>query len=105
MCPVCLPRLNPGALRAAGLSSQDVYAAIRSANVNGPTGSQQGKERAEAVLLNGQITGAADYARLVLKTVDGAAVRLSDVAEVIDGVANTRLEAGHHPHPHQDRRG
>ena len=91
--PAVRVRLNPGALRAAGLSSQDVYNAIRSANVNGPTGSQQGPERAEAVLLNGQITKAADYARLVLKTVDGAAVRLSDVADVIDGVANSRLAA------------
>ena len=45
------------------------------------------------MLLNGQITKAADYARLVLKTVDGAAVRLSDVADVIDGVANSRLAA------------
>ena len=91
--PAVRVRLNPGALRAAGLSSQDVYAAIRAANVNGPTGSQQGPERAEAVLLNGQITEAADYGRLVLKSVDGAVVRLSDVAEVVDGVANSRVAA------------
>ncbi len=91
--PAVRVRLNPGALRAAGLSSQDVYAAIRSANVNGPTGGFQGADRAEALLLNGQITEAADYARLVLKVSGAATVRLGDVAEVLDSVSNTKLAA------------
>ena len=75
------------------MSSQDVYTAIRTANVNGPTGGTQGPERAELIRLNGQITRAAEYGRLVLKSVDGATVRLSDVAEVVDSVANTKLAA------------
>ncbi len=91
--PAVRVRLNPGALRAAGLSSQDVYSAIRSANVNGPIGGFSGPERAETLLLNGQITQAIDYAGLVLKSRNGATVRLSDVAEVLDGVANTKLAA------------
>lgn len=91
--PAVRVRLNPAALRAAGLSSQDVYNAIRTANVNGPTGGTQGSERAELIRLNGQITRAAEYGRLVLKSVDGATVRLSDVAEVVDGVSNTKLAA------------
>ena len=91
--PAVRVRLNPGALRAAGLSSQDVYTAIRSANVNGAVGGFQGPLRAEGIQLNGQITQAADYAALVLKTVNGATVRLGDVAQVMDGVANTKLAA------------
>ena len=91
--PAVRVRLNPAALRAAGLSSQDVYTAVRNANVNGPIGGLQGPERAETLELNGQITQASDYARLVLKTANGASVRLSDVAEVLDGVANTKLAA------------
>ena len=91
--PAVRVRLNPGALRAAGLSSQDVYTAIRNANVNGPIGGFQGSVRAETLQLNGQITQAADYAGLVLKSVNGATVRLSDVAQVLDGVANTKLAA------------
>ena len=43
--------------------------------------------------LNGQISQASDYAPLVIKTVKGVVLRLSDVATVIDGVANTRLAA------------
>ncbi|HEY0207071.1 MAG TPA: efflux RND transporter permease subunit [Acetobacteraceae bacterium] len=91
--PAVRVRLNPAALRAAGLSSQDVYTAIRSANVNGATGGFQGPLRAETIQLNGQITQAADYAALVLKSANGATVRLGDVAQVMDGVANTKLAA------------
>ena len=91
--PAVRVRLNPAALRAAGLSSQDVYAAIRSANVNGPVGSFQGPLRAETIELNGQITQASDYAPLVLKTTGGATVRLGDVAEVLNSVSNTKLAA------------
>ena len=91
--PAVRVRLNPAALRAAGLSSQDVYSAIRSANVNGATGGFQGPLRAETIQLNGQITQAADYAALVLKSANGATVRLGDVAQVMDGVSNTKLAA------------
>ena len=97
--PAVRVRLNPGALKATGLSSQDVYTAIRNANVNGPIGGFSGPERAETLLLNGQITQAEDYAGLVLKSHNGATVRLSDVATVINGVANTKLAAWQGDHP------
>ena len=97
--PAVRVRLNPAALRAAGLSSQDVYNAIRNANVNGPIGGFSGPQRAETLVLNGQIGHARDYGRLVLKSTAGATVRLSDVAEVLDGVSNSKLAAwlGQHP--------
>ena len=91
--PAVRVRLNPAALRAAGLSSQDVYTAIRTANVNGPLGGFQGPERATTLQLNNQIVDAVDYARLVLKVSGTATVRLGDVAEVLDGVSNTKLAA------------
>ncbi len=91
--PAVRVRLNPAALRATGLSSQDVYTAIRSSNVNGPVGNFSGPDRAEGLTMNGQISQAADYAALVLKSQNGAVVRLSDVATVINGVANTKVAA------------
>ncbi len=97
--PAVRVRLNPAALRAAGLSSQDVYTAIRNSNVNGPIGGFSGPERAETLTMNGQITQAEDYAGLILKTSNGAVVRLGDVAEVINGTANTRLAAWEDKHP------
>jgi multidrug efflux pump len=91
--PAVRVQLDPGALRAAGLSAQDVYSAIRNANVLQPTGSFQGPKRTEEILINGQIRRAADYGRIVLRAHNGAILRLSDVAHVIDGVSNTRLAA------------
>ena len=97
--PAVRVRLNPAALKATGLSSQDVYTAIRNANVNGALGSFEGRERAETIQLNNQITQAADYAGLVLKSANGATVRLGDVASVVDGVANSKLAAWEGTHP------
>ena len=91
--PAVRVRLDPVRLAAAGLAGQDVLTAIKGTNVLEPTGSFQGPDRAETIGINGQISQASDYAPLVIKTGNGAVLRLSDVATVIDGVANTRLAA------------
>ena len=91
--PAVRIRLNPAALAAAGLSGEDVAAAVRAANVTGPLGGFEGPDRAETIATNGQLAHAADYRGLVLKSAGGAIVRLADVATIIDGVANTRLAA------------
>ena len=91
--PAVRVQLDPGALRAAGISSEDVLTAIKNANVLEPTGNFEGRQRAEQIEINGQISRAADYGRIVLRAHNGAVLRLSDVAHVIDGVANTRLAA------------
>jgi len=91
--PAVRIQLDPAALANAGLSAQDVYTSIRANNVNGPTGSFQGAERAETIGINGQLSSAAEYRPLVIKTVNGAVVRLESLATVVDGVANIRLAA------------
>jgi multidrug efflux pump len=91
--PAVRVRVDPQELAAAGVSTQDVYNAIRGANVLEPTGSFQGPDRAESIGLNGQLSQADEYRGLVIKTSKGAALRLSDIATVINGTANTRLAA------------
>ena len=91
--PAVRVRLDPGRLAATGLAAQDVYNTIKGANVLQPTGSLQGPTRAESIGINGQMSQAQDYAPLVLKAGNGAILRLSDVATVVNGVANTRLAA------------
>ena len=91
--PAVRVRLDPVRLAAAGLAGQDVLTAIKGANVLEPTGAFQGPDRAESIGVNGQISQASDYAPLVLKAGNGAILRLSDVATVVNGVANTRLAA------------
>jgi multidrug efflux pump len=91
--PAIRVQLDPGALKAAGISADDVRQAIVNANVLEPTGSFQGPQRAEEIAINGQIRHAADYGRVVLKTSNGSVLRLSDVARVTDSVSNVRLAA------------
>ncbi|HTZ70710.1 MAG TPA: efflux RND transporter permease subunit [Acetobacteraceae bacterium] len=91
--PAVRIQLDPGALLSAGISAQDVVSVIQNANVLQPTGGFEGPRRSEQIRVNGQISRAAAYGRLVLKTHNGAVLRLSDVAHVIDGVSNTRLAA------------
>jgi len=91
--PAVRIRLDPAALAAAGLAGQDVYTAVRQANVTGPVGGFEGDDRAETIGTNGQLRRAADYRPLILKSSNGATVRLGDVASVVDGVANTMLAA------------
>jgi multidrug efflux pump len=91
--PAVRVQLDPVRLNAAGLAAQDVYNTIRAASVLEPTGGFQAPDRAQSIGVNGQLSQAEEYAPLVLKAGNGAVVRLSDVATVINGVANSRLAA------------
>jgi multidrug efflux pump len=91
--PAVRIRLDPVRLAAAGLSGQDVYTAVRGTNVLEPLGGFQGPEQAETIGVNGQMWQAAQYRKLIVKSGNGAILRLSDVASVINGTANTRLAA------------
>ena len=91
--PAVRIRLDPVRLAAAGLSGQDVYAAVRAANVLQPLGGFQGHEQASSLGINGQIWQASQYRPLIIKTAGGAILRLSDVASVVNSTTNTRLAA------------
>jgi len=91
--PAVRVQLDPAALQATGMSSQDVFTAIRAANTDGALGGFDGPLQAETIGLNNQISHGRDYGNLILKSSNGATVRLKDVARVLDGVANIRLAA------------
>ncbi len=91
--PAVRVALDPERLAATGLAGQDVYTVIRNANTIGALGGFQGADRTETLGLNNQISQAAEYKPLIVKSGKGAILRLSDVANVTDSVANTRLAA------------
>ncbi|HUB16566.1 MAG TPA: efflux RND transporter permease subunit [Acetobacteraceae bacterium] len=91
--PAVRIRLDPQRLAATGLSAQDVYAAVRGTNVLEPTGGFEGRDRAESIGANGEISQADDYAPLVIRAGKAGVLRLADVASVINGTANVRLAA------------
>ena len=88
--PAVRVELNPPALFKYGIGLEDVRAALASANANTPKGSIDiGAERYQ-VYTNDQATRAEQYRNLVIAYRKGAAVRLADVAEVLDSVENVR---------------
>ena len=79
-------QLNPLAMASRQIGIDEVANAIRSGNVNLPSGTLWGATRAYTVQATGQLTDAAAYRPLVVAHRNGAPVRLQDVADVVDGV-------------------
>jgi multidrug efflux pump len=88
--PAVRIELNPFALNKVGISTEDVRAAIQASNANRPKGIVQGDERRLQIYTQTPALRASDYAPMVIAWRNGAAVRLQDVAEVVDGVEDTR---------------
>ena len=86
--PAVRVELNPTALFKYGIGLEDVRAALASANANSPKGAIEGDGKHYQIYTNDQASHAADYAPLVIAYRNGAAVRLSDVADVEDSVEN-----------------
>jgi multidrug efflux pump len=88
--PAVRVELNPQALFKYGIGLEDIRAALASANANSPKGTIEDGGRRYQVYTNDQATRALDYAPLVVAYRNGAAVRLSDVADVINSVEDVR---------------
>ncbi|HEX2685043.1 MAG TPA: efflux RND transporter permease subunit [Kofleriaceae bacterium] len=89
--PAVRVQVDPVALAGTGLTVEDVRLAIAAANVNQPKGNLDGARQDWAIATNDQLANAASFRPLVIAYKNGAAVRLSDVARVIDGVENAQL--------------
>ncbi|MFE8596311.1 multidrug efflux RND transporter permease subunit [Archangium violaceum] len=91
--PAVRIQANAPALSAQGLTLEDVRTAIGAANVNAPKGSFDGPRQSYTLNANDQLTGSADYAPLPIAYRNGAPIRLSDVANVLNGAENVRQAA------------
>ncbi len=88
--PAVRVELNPHALAKYGIGLEDVRAALASANANSPKGAIEDGERHLQIYTNDQATRAADYIPLVIAYRNGAPVRLTDVADVLDSAEDIR---------------
>ena len=88
--PAVRIELKPFALNQYGISTEDVRAAIQASNANRPKGMVQGGGHRLQIYTQTPGLKASDYAPMVIAWRNGAAVRLRDVADVEDGVENTR---------------
>ena len=83
-------RLDPARLAAHGVTAQEVVSAIQAGNVDTPSGRVEGTRREFLIQTRGQFTSAEPFNQLVVAQRDDNLVRLGDVGEAIDGVANDR---------------
>ena len=82
--------LDPNKLAANGIALDDIRVAVTATNANRPKGLMDDGSRSWQITANDQARTAADYAPLIVRYKNGSAVRLSDVAEVVDSVQDTR---------------
>ncbi len=83
-------QLDPLALASRGIGVDDVQTALSTNNVNLPAGTLDGAAKAITLQATGQLQAAKDFRQLIVTYRNGAPVRLSDVATVIDGVQNDK---------------
>ncbi len=84
--------LRPAAMEAAGVSTEQVVAALRSENQEAPLGSIRSPEQDRVVQLNARLATPRDFRDIVVArkpaggaTGTGSVVRLWQVADVVDG--------------------
>jgi HAE1 family hydrophobic/amphiphilic exporter-1 len=86
-------QLNPDQLVARGLGVDEISAAIQAGNVNLPTGTLNGQQRAYMVEASGQLQNAAAYRDLTVAYRNNAPVHLGELGTVIDSVENNKTAA------------
>ena len=91
--PAVRVQVDPGKLANLGLTMEDVRSALTQANVNAAKGSLNGAVQTYEIGTNDQLQSATDYAHTIISYKNGAPVRLSEVADVVEGVENDQLAA------------
>jgi multidrug efflux pump len=89
--PAVRVQVDPQALAGSGLTIEDVRQALITANVNQPKGSIDGVRQNYAISTNDQLFGANAVAPIVIAYRNGAPIRVSQIATVVDGVENAQL--------------
>jgi multidrug efflux pump len=91
--PAVRIRANPTALASYGLSLEDLRTALGTANVDQAKGVFDGPHQSYTIGANDQLISSDSYKPLIIAFKNGAPVRLTDVANVTDGVENVNQAA------------
>ncbi|HEY7183656.1 MAG TPA: efflux RND transporter permease subunit, partial [Blastocatellia bacterium] len=84
-------QLDPNALATRGVGIDEVQDAVQKANVNLPTGTLYGPDKAFTVQATGQLTTAEAYRPIIVAYRNGSPVRLEELGKVIDSVENDKV--------------
>jgi HAE1 family hydrophobic/amphiphilic exporter-1 len=86
-------QLDPREIATRGVGIDEVVSAVRSSNVNLPTGVLYGPYTNYTIQANGQLFKAADYRRVTVAWRNGAPVHLEEIGRVLDDVENNQSAA------------
>ncbi len=84
---------NPAQLAAYNLSLEDLRTALAAANVDQAKGTLNGSRQSYTINANDQLLSSADYLPVIVAYRNGAPVRTSDVATVVDAAENSQQAA------------
>jgi multidrug efflux pump len=91
--PAVRVQANPTALASYGMSLEDLRTALGNANVDQAKGNFDGPRQSWTIAANDQLLSSADYMPIIVAYHNGNAVRLSDVAMVVDSAENVKQAA------------
>ena len=89
--PAVRVQVDPEALSGTGLTLEDVRTALVAANINAPKGTLDTPRQEYTLQTDDQLMDAKAFAPVVLAYVNGAPLRLQDVARTVDTVENAQL--------------
>jgi multidrug efflux pump len=84
---------NPAQLAAYNLSLEDLRTALANANVDQAKGTLNGARQSYTIGANDQLVASDDYKPVIIAYRNGAAVRASDVATIVDAAENSQQAA------------
>lgn len=91
--PAVRIQANPTALASYGLSMEDLRTAIANANTNQAKGNFDGAQLSYTINANDQLLTSDSYKPIIIAYQNNGPVRISDVANVIDGAENVKQAA------------
>jgi len=91
--PAVRVQANPAQLAAYNLSLEDLRTALAAANVDQAKGTLNGNRQSYTINANDQLLSSADYLPVIVAYRNGAPVRTSDVANVVDAAENSQQAA------------
>jgi multidrug efflux pump len=74
-----------------GIALEDLRNVIMAANVAGPKGALDGTHQSYTIAANDQISAAEAYRNIIITYLNGGPVLLRDVADIIDGLENSKV--------------
>ena len=84
-------QVDPAAAAARNISLDEIRTVVARANSAAPVGNLDGNKQSLTLVATSSIKRAADYADVVVKYVNGAPIKLNEVARIVDSVENDRV--------------